>query len=191
MQIDFKKAVLPHLLGVISFYALVILYFSPIVFDGKMMFQADILQWEGGAKEVLDYREATGEEALWTNRMFGGMPAYLVSLETSGDLTNLLTKVLTLGLPHPINALFFGMLGMYILLLTFKIRTEISVLGAWVFAFNTFNLISLEAGHNAKIWAICIIPLVLAGIHLAFEGKKILGLAITALAALRMVLVER
>src|SRR5690554_2343551 len=182
MQIDLKKDVLPHFLGIASFYLLVLLYFSPIVFDGKMMFQGDILQWEGSAKEILEYRESTGEEALWTNRMFGGMPAYLVSLETSGDLTNLLTKVLTLGLPHPINALFFGMLSMYILLLSFKIRTEIAVLGAWVFAFNTFNLISLEAGHNAKIWAICIIPLVLAGIHLAFEGKKILGLAITALA---------
>lgn len=182
MQIDFKKVVLPHLLGIISFYALVTLYFSPIVFDGKMMFQGDILQWEGGAKEVLDFRDATGEEALWTNRMFGGMPAYLVSLESAGDITNLLTKVMTFGLPHPINALFFGMLSMYVLLLSFKIRTEIAVLGAWVFAFNTFNLISLEAGHNAKIWAICIIPLVLAGIHLAFEGKKVLGLAITALA---------
>ncbi|HLW20563.1 MAG TPA: hypothetical protein VKX33_09575, partial [Cyclobacteriaceae bacterium] len=82
MQIDLKKDVLPHFLGIASFYLLVLLYFSPIVFDGKMMFQGDILQWEGSAKEILEYRESTGEEALWTNRMFGGMPSYLISLES-------------------------------------------------------------------------------------------------------------
>ncbi|MEX2595169.1 MAG: hypothetical protein WD426_20560 [Anditalea sp.] len=182
MQIDFKKDVLPHLLGIISFYVLVILYFSPIIFEGKMMFQGDILQWEGSAKEILDFRESTGEEALWTNRMFGGMPAYLISMEPAGDITTFLINMVTLGLPHPINSLFFGMLGMYILLLCLKIRPEIAILGAWVFAFNTFNLLSLEAGHNSKVWAICLIPSILAGIHLAFDGKKILGVALTAFA---------
>jgi hypothetical protein len=182
MQIDFKKDILPHMLGIISFYVLVLLYFSPLVFDGKVMFQGDILQWEGSAKEILEFRETTGEEALWTNRMFGGMPAYLVSMEPAGDITNFLTKTVTMGLPHPINSLFFGMLGMYLLLLSFKVRPEIAIIGAWVFAFNTYNLLSLEAGHNAKIWAICIIPFIFAGIHVAFEGKKVLGVALTAFA---------
>src|SRR5690606_13891768 len=149
MQINFKKDFLPHILGIVSFYLLVLFYFSPIVLDGKMMFQGDILQWEGSAKEILDYRESSGEEALWTNRMFGGMPAYLISLQAPGDITNVLTKIITLGLPHPINGLFFGMVGMYILLISFKIRAEIAMFGAWAFAFNTFNLLSLEAGHNA------------------------------------------
>src|SRR5690554_3352028 len=182
MQIDLKKDVLPHFLGIVSFYLLVLLYFSPIVFEGKMMFQGDILQWEGSAKEILDYRQSHGEEALWTNRMFGGMPSYLISLESSGDITNLLIKIVTFGLPHPINALFMGMLGMYVFLLGLRIRTEIARMGAWVSTFDTFNLISLEAGHNAKIWAICLIPLIFAGIHLAFSGKKILGVALTAFA---------
>ncbi|MBS9524796.1 YfhO family protein [Litoribacter ruber] len=182
MQIDFKHKVLPHLLGIISFYLIVVVYFSPIVFDGKMMFQNDILQWEGSAKEVLEYREATGEDALWTNRMFGGMPAYLISTEFPGDITNAITKILTLGLPHPINSLFMGMIGMYILLLSFSIRPTISMGGAWAFAFNTFHIISLEAGHNAKIWAICLIPLILAGIHMAFSRRLILGTGIFALA---------
>ncbi|WP_143961760.1 YfhO family protein [Litoribacter populi] len=182
MQIDFKHQVLPHLLGIISFYLIVVVYFSPIVFDGKMMFQNDILQWEGSAKEVLEYREATGEDALWTNRMFGGMPAYLISTEFPGDITNVVTKILTLGLPHPINSLFMGMVGMYILLLSFGVRSSISIGGAWSFSFNTFHIISLEAGHNAKIWAICLIPLILAGIHMAFTKRIILGTALFALA---------
>lgn len=181
MPLNFKKDIMPHALGILIFYLFVLFYFSPIVFDGKILFQYDILQWEGAAKELLDYRKATGEEGLWSNRMFGGMPAYLVSLEIPGDITNTLIKVITLGLPHPINSLFFGMVSMYILLLGYKVRPEFSIAGAIAFAFNTFHLISLEAGHNAKIWAICLIPLILAGIHLTFQGKRLLGLALFAL----------
>ncbi|RIW17536.1 hypothetical protein D0X99_05945 [Algoriphagus lacus] len=184
MQINFQKDLLPHLLGIVLFYAIVVLYFSPMVFDGKIIFQSDILQWEGSAKAVMDYREKTGEQALWTNSMFGGMPAYFVSLEFPGDITNALISVLTLGLPHPINGLFFGMLGMYILLLSFGVRPVFSMAGAIAFTLNTYNLLSLEAGHNAKIWAVCLIPLILAGIHLAFERKRILGAALLALGLL-------
>lgn len=184
MKIHFQKDILPHLLGVLFFYLLVVAYFSPLVFDGKIIFQSDILQWEGSAKEVLDYRSATGEEALWTNRMFGGMPTYFISLEFAGDLTNLLISVLTFGLPHPINGLFFGMLSMYVLLLSYGVRPIFSIGGAVAFAFNTYNLLSLEAGHNAKIWAVCLIPLIVLGIHLAFERKKILGAALLGLGLL-------
>jgi hypothetical protein len=184
MKLNFQKDLLPHLLGILLFYLIVVLYFSPMVFDGKIIFQGDILQWEGSAKAVLDYRAETGEQALWTNSMFGGMPSYFVSLEFPGDLTNALIKVLTLGLPHPINGLFFGMLGMYILLLSFRVRPIFSIAGAIAFSFNTYNLLSLEAGHNAKIWAVCLIPLILAGIHLAFERKRILGAALLALGLL-------
>lgn len=184
MKFDFKADVLPHFLAISSFYLIVVLYFSPIVFEGKMIFQTDILQWEGSAKEILDHRESTGEQALWTNRMFGGMPAYLIHLDPKGDITNFLIKVFTFGLPHPISALFFGMVSMYLLLICFKVRPYIAIIGAWAFALNTFNFLSLEAGHNAKIWAIGIVPLLLAGVHLAFSGKKLLGIVMTAFAVL-------
>lgn len=184
MQINFQKDLLPHLLGIVLFYLIVVLYFLPMVFDGKIIFQGDILQWEGSAKAVLDHRESTGEQMLWTNGMFGGMPTYFVSLEFPGDITNALISAMTFGLPHPINGLFFGMLGMYILLLSFGVRPVFAIAGAIAFSFNTYNLLSLEAGHNAKIWAVCLIPLILAGIHLAFERKRILGAALLALGLL-------
>lgn len=184
MKLQFQKDILPHLIGVLLFYLIVVLYFSPMVFDGKIIFQGDILQWEGSAKAVMDYRQQTGEQALWAGSMFAGMPAYFVSLEFPGDITNTLISVLTLGLPHPISGLFFGMVGMYILLLSFGVRPVFSIGGAIAFSFNTYNLLSLEAGHNAKIWAVCLIPMILAGIHLAFERKKILGAALLALGLL-------
>ncbi|WP_163381705.1 YfhO family protein [Cyclobacterium sp. SYSU L10401] len=184
MNVNLKEAVLPHFLAILSFYLIVIIYFSPIVFEGKMIFQSDILQWEGSAKELLEHRARTGEEALWTNSMFGGMPAYLIHLDPKGDITNTLIKILTIGLPHPVSGLFFGMVSMYLLLMVFKVRPVIAALASWAFAFNTFNFLSLEAGHNAKIWAVSIVPLILAGVHLAFSSKKLLGLSLTALAVL-------
>ncbi len=180
MKLNYKKDVIPHLIGIAIFYLIVLFYFSPAVFDGKILFQYDIIQWEGGAKEILDHRKETGNQALWAGRLFGGMPAYLVSMEIPGDITNLLTKIITLGLPHPVNSLFFGMVAMYILLLSFKVRPEFSIAGAIAFAFNTFHVISLDAGHSAKIWAICLIPLILAGIHLTIQGKRLLGVALFA-----------
>ncbi len=184
MKLNFKKDILPHVIGVAIFYAIVAFYFSPVVFQDQVIFQGDILQWEGSAKEAMDYRESTGEEALWTNSMFAGMPAYFISLEFPGDITNALISVLTLGLPHPVNGLFLGMLALYILLLTYGVRPVFAIIGSVAFSFNTYNLLSLEAGHNAKIWAVCLIPLILAGIHLAFEKKRILGAAVLALGLL-------
>ncbi|MBN3584271.1 YfhO family protein [Algoriphagus aestuarii] len=184
MAIDFKKDILPHAIGIALFYAIVALYFSPVVFENQVIFQGDILKWEGSAKEALDFRESTGEEALWTNSMFGGMPAYFISLEFPGDITNAVVSVLTLGLPHPVNGLFLGMVAMYVLLLSFRVRPAFAILGSLAFAFNTYNLLSLAAGHNAKIWAECLIPVVILGIHLAFEKKRVLGAAILALGLL-------
>lgn len=184
MQLNFQKDLLPHLLGIALFYVIVVFYFSPLVFDNQVMSQGDILKWEGLAKESLDYRKATGEEALWTNSAFGGMPTYFISLEFAGDITNTLVSILTLGLPHPINGLFFGMTAMYLLLMTYGVRPVFGVLGGVAYSFSTYNLLSLAAGHNAKIWAICLIPIILTGIHLAFNRKRILGAALLALGLL-------
>ncbi len=184
MALDFKKDLLPHLLGIILFYCLVVVYFAPVVFQDQIIMQGDILKWEGSARQALDYREANGEEILWTNSTFGGMPAYFISLEFAGDITNAFISVVTLGLPHPVSGLFFGMVSMYILLLSFKVRPIFAMTGSVAFAFSTYNLLSLAAGHNAKIWAVCLIPIILSGIHLAFDKKYILGAALLAIGLL-------
>src|SRR5690606_18768662 len=54
--------------------------------------------------------------------------------------------------------------------------------GAIAFGLNGFNIIGIMAGHNAKIAAVALMPLVLAGIHLTFSGKRWLGFGLTALA---------
>ena len=180
-QINFQRHILPHLIAIMAFVVLVILFFSPVFFENQEIKQHDILQGLGGAQELIEYRKKTGEEGLWTNSMFSGMPAYLVNLQFSGDVIAFVHKAYALGLPHPVNAIFMALLSYYILLLVFGVRPYLAIGGAIAFAFSTFFLISLEAGHNSKVIAIAFMPLIMAGIHIAFRNFKLLGFAVTAL----------
>jgi Bacterial membrane protein YfhO len=181
-QIKFKEQVLPHLIAVIIFLLITVAYFKPVFFEHKSLNQHDILQWQGGAKELLDYREQHGEEALWTNSMFSGMPGYLITTKWGIGVVTGIQAVISLGLPHPVKVVFLSFLCFYILLIVFKVRPYLAIAGAIAFGLSSFNIIGLGAGHNARITAIAYMPLVLAGVHLAFTRSRLSGLALTALA---------
>ncbi len=169
-----------HLIAILFFLILSIIYFHPIL-EGKKLNQGDVVNWKGGAKEVLDYREATGNEALWTNSMFGGMPAYQIVKSHKGFLIKKIDKIIRLNIPHPISFVFLYFLGFYILLLTLRVNPWLSVLGSLAFAFSSYFFIILEAGHITKAHAIGYMAPVLSGIILTYRGKYLLGAAITAL----------
>ena len=71
---------------ILGFALITLVYFSPIL-EGKRIKQHDIEMYKGLTKEINDYREATGEQTLWTNSLFGGMPAWNTSLKSSSNLT--------------------------------------------------------------------------------------------------------
>ena len=106
------KTLLPHLGAVLIFLCLIFLYF-PQLLDKKMLRMDDIEQHKGMSNELADYRERTGEEAIWTNAMFGGMPGYLISVVYHGNLIQYVGKVVKMGLPRPADSMFVLMLGMY------------------------------------------------------------------------------
>lgn len=166
---DFRRQVLPHLIALLVFLIISLIFFSPVFLDNKEIFQNDILQWEGGAHSLREYRAETGEEGLWAENLFSGMPGHLVDIRYSGDITKYLFMAFGLFLPHPAGQIFAAMLCFYILLLAFRIRPYLALVGAVAFGLNTYNLINIEAGHNMKGWAIVFMPLVLAGIHMAFS----------------------
>src|SRR5688572_11845133 len=115
-HLDFKRDILPHLLAVALFLALTVAYFTPIFLDGKTLMQYDVQQFQGVSKELVEYREKTGEEALWTNSLFGGMPAYLISTQYPGDLIQKVQMLLALGLPPVAGNLFVTLLCGYLLM---------------------------------------------------------------------------
>lgn len=178
----FGKA-LPHIVAIISFLVISIFMYRPIIFEGKVMDQNDINQGKGSSKEIVDYRDASGEEALWTNSMFGGMPAYLISLNWSGgQILHQAQKLLLLYMPRPVGENFIAFVAFYILLLTFGVRPYLALGGALAFGLSTFFIVSIQAGHMWKIRAIAYMPLVLAGIRLVFKRKYLIGFILTAFA---------
>jgi hypothetical protein len=178
-KIRFVEHVLPHAVAILTFFLVTLFFFNPIFFDGKALQQHDIQQFQGGAKEITDYRQETGEEALWTNSMFGGMPAYLISVQWGTQAIAFLKQVLTLALPHPVSNIFAAFISYYILLLAFGVRPFLAIGGALAFGLSSYMLIGLGAGHNGRIGAIAFMPLVMAGIHLVFSNKRILGFGVT------------
>lgn len=176
-----RKEALTHAAIIAFFYAVILILFYPGIINGEVLNQHDISQWRGTAEEVLDYREKTGDEALWTNSLFGGMPAYLISMRYDWDVTGFLIKVLSLGLPRPFSLVFLGFISMYLLLLTYRVKPLVAALGALFFGTTSFVIIGLGAGHNAKVAAIALMPLVVAGIKLVMDGKYKWGFLLTAI----------
>lgn len=181
MKINFKAQVLPHLIAVIIFLLVTISFFNPVFFDNKSISQHDIQQWEASSKSIRDYRDATGEEGLWASALFSGMPAYLVNLEWSNGIIVAVKKIFAVGLPHPVINIYWAFLSYYILLLAFRVRPMLAIAGALAFGLSSYMIIGVAAGHNGRIGSIAFMPLVMAGIHLAFTNKRIVGFCVTAL----------
>ncbi|HNS11373.1 MAG TPA: hypothetical protein PKM97_02075 [Bacteroidia bacterium] len=174
------KKYLPYLLAIVAFVAITWLYFSPL-FQGKELRQTDINNWKGMANEILEHREATGEMSLWTNSMFGGMPAYQISAIYGANLVQYIDKAF-MFFPSPANLFFLYLLGFYFLLIVLGVDKRVAIIGAFAFAFSSYFIIILEAGHNSKAHAIAYMAPVIAGILLAYRGRMLLGSAIAGLA---------
>ena len=181
MDKSLLKKLTPFLVAIVGFLAITFVYFSPLL-EGKKLKQHDIAMWKGMSKEIADFRESTGEEALWTNSMFGGMPAWQISVQYNANLMRYVDQVITLGLPYPANYVFLYFLGFFVLLLVLRVNPWVSLAGAIAFALSSYFFIILGAGHTSKAHAIGYMAPVLAGIILAFRGKYWQGALLTAVA---------
>jgi hypothetical protein len=179
---DFNfKSILPHLLVVLVFMVLTIVYFNPLL-SGKAINQGDVERFKGMSKEIVDYRETYHKEPLWTNGMFSGMPAYQISVLYPSNWVRPLIKLTAMGIPHPACIIFLCMLGFYFLLLTFKVDRLLAAAGAVGFALSSYFVILIEAGHNPKGYAIAYMAPVVMGIMMAYRGRMWLGSAIAGIA---------
>ena len=182
-QLKFSS-ILPYIISIIIFYLATLSYFYPELIDNKSLAQTDIVQFEGMSKRSVDYKKAhDGDQALWNDAMFSGLPDYLIA--TGVPEAALLTlKKFTYGFiskKTSAHLLFMYMFCFWILLLSFEVNPWLALIGSLAFAFSSYNIINIEAGHVTKSWAIGYSALVLAGIHLIFRKKLLLGFAILAL----------
>lgn len=175
------RKVFPFATAVLVFIVVTWAYLNPML-EGKRLDQHDITMWKGMSKEISDFREKTGEEALWTNSMFGGMPAWQISVVYGGNLMRYVKKAITFGMPYPAGTVFMYFLGFYILLLVLRVDPWLSMAGALAFGFSSYFFIILGAGHSSKANAIGLMAPVLAGIILTYRGAFIKGGLLTAIA---------
>lgn len=173
------KKILPHIAAIVAFFILSVIYFLPQL-QGKVAQQSDNIQYQGMSQEIRDHREATGEETLWTNSMFGGMPTYQIKTNKEGNLTATLDSVLRLGINRPIGYFFVGMLSFYLFMLVLGVNPWLSLVGAIAVGFTTNNFLLFEAGHNTKLLSVAYLPLIGAGAMLAFQRKYLWGAIIFA-----------
>ena len=180
MQSSIKKC-LPDVLAVLLFVVLAFAYFFPADIEGRILYRHDASAGRGAGQEGIEYLQKTGERSRWTNALFGGMPTY--QMAPSYGSTDLLTKAIYayhLWLPENVWFVFAYLLGFYILLRAFDFRQHLAALGSIIWAFSTYFLIIIAAGHIWKVWALAYLPPMIAGIVLAYRGKYLWGLLLTA-----------
>jgi len=177
MKNPLLKKILPHFIAIIVFLVVSVIFCKPAL-DGNVLNQHDTIGWKGMAQNAFDYKEKNGHFPLWNPNLFSGMPNYQVAMEGKTILPDTV-KILSIGLPKPINFFFLACICFYILCLVLRIRPVVAVLGSLAYAFSTYNAVIIFAGHDTQMLATSFMPLLLAGLISTYEKKYWLGLALT------------
>ena len=178
----FLKKYLLDILAVIVFAVISYAYFMPADMDGRILFRHDASAGVGAGQEISQYAKQSGEQSRWTNALFGGMPTYQTA--PSYKSTSILQQAVNLyhlWLPDYVWYVFVYLLGFYILLRAFDFRQSLAALGSIIWAFSSYFFIIIAAGHIWKVWALAYLPPMIAGIVLAYRGKYLWGLLVTAI----------
>lgn len=172
-------------LGVVVMAVIALAFFYPDNFEGNSLRQADMLQGAANGQEAKAYYEATGEKALWTDALFGGMPTFQISPSyPSNSLFTWLNSVYGLGLPAPSNLLFMMMLGFFILMFAMRFRWYYALIGAVAWGFSSYFVIIIGAGHIWKFVALTYVPPTVAGLMLVFRRRYVVGAAMLSIFAM-------
>ena len=176
------KKWLPDVLAVLLFAVLAFAYFFPADIEGRILYRHDASAGRGAGQEGVEYMQKTGERSRWTNALFGGMPTYQMAPSyKSTDKLSQAIKAYHLWLPENVWYVFAYLLGFYILLRAFDFRQHLAALGSIIWAFSTYFLIIIAAGHIWKVWALAYLPPLIAGVVLAYRGKYLWGFVLTAI----------
>lgn len=181
MKKGFFAQLLPHLIALIVFLLVAVLYCQPAL-EGKVVNQSDVTHWKGSIQNSIEYKEVHGEYPLWTNGLFSGMPANQIGMPGNNLLPWYAHAVLTLGLPAPMQHFFLACICFYFLCCVLRINPYIGIFGGLAYAYATYNAVILSVGHETKMWSIAYMAALLGAILLIYERRKYwIGAALTGL----------
>lgn len=172
----------PHLVAIVAFILITIVYFAPEFFENKKLPQGDVQSSIGMGQDAREYHERTGEYVDWSNAMFGGMPYNMCFTQTSKSVFSKLSPAIRIGLPNNTSALLFlYLIGFYIFMLCVGSSPWMGMLGAIAFALASYNIIIIDAGHVSKCLVIATMPAVLGGVILTYRKRYVMGIIVTLL----------
>ncbi|HMG07067.1 MAG TPA: hypothetical protein VK609_01095, partial [Mucilaginibacter sp.] len=166
-------------LAVIAIFVAICFFFLTPAFQGKTLGQSDVLGAQSTQKEIMDYR-AKDTTILWTNQIFGGMPAFQIWAPYPDNITTHIITALKVTFPNPVDTVLILLLGTYFLFIVLKLNPWLAAAGAVAFTFSSYNIILLVAGHSNQAFAIAFFAPILGSIILTLRGKHILGGSLTA-----------
>ncbi|MCX6328077.1 MAG: hypothetical protein NTZ85_00995, partial [Bacteroidia bacterium] len=169
---------LVHLLAIVIFLIISYVYFYPVI-EGKVLRANDAMVAKINAKEIQDFREKYGQEPLWTNSIFSGMPAYLISTKYPGNLFKHVDNILRI-FGMPVSVLFLAMAGFYVLLLMFRVNPWLSIVGALAYGLSSFLFQVIAAGHNTQAIALAYMAPMIGGIYYTYRQNILKGALFTA-----------
>lgn len=169
-----------HGIALITFLLVCITYFYPQL-QGKVIPQGDIVSYKAASHEIQTYGEEEGEYPLWTNSMFGGMPAYQIAMPAPGNRTMVVEKFFNFFIGRPIGYFIAMMVGFYIMCITFGMRPLVALLGSIAFGLTVNHFVLFEAGHTTKLRAFAFFGIIVAGMVHAYRGRYLLGAFLFAL----------
>jgi len=169
-----------HIAILAAFVVICFIYFSPVL-QGKAPAQSDVLQSKAMQKEIMEYKEKDGKGPLWTNQMFGGMPAYQIWVQYAYNGATYGIALVTKALPNPVGTVLLLLVGAYFLFITLKVNPWLAAAGAIAFAFTTYNFVLIATGHSNKALAIGFFAPIIASLFITLRGRYLLGASLTAL----------
>ena len=180
------KAALPHVIAVLVFLVLTLVYFSPVL-QGKDIKQDDAIGSMGWGRDAKDYHEETGEYSYWSNAMFSGMPCNYTYPPQPANVFNPAADVVTLSVfgasRRHIGCIFATFIGCYILFLALGCKPWLSIAGSIVYTLGSYNFIIIGAGHMNKSLVIATMAPLIGGILLCYRRKLLVGALVTLIFA--------
>lgn len=173
------KKCMPYLWAVILFAVLSVAYFAPIVFDNKGLVQGDAKSYQGMGRDLKDYHEETGDYAFWSNGMFGGMPANYTYMPPVQNIFAFIAKFFSLLPQGSVSIVFLYLIGFYIFLLSLGCKNWLSVIGAIAYAFASYNIIIIDAGHINKGLVMATMAPIIGGIIMCYRKQYLWGIVVT------------
>ena len=169
-----------HVLAIAVFLVLSVIYFSPAVIDGKVIRQGDTIKATGmGHSQMKQYEDTAqpGEFSAWSNAMFGGMPyvANYGNPEPQLPRFDIIERPLKSIGYFDAGMVFTGLVCFYVFMCILGVNWWLALAGAIAFAFASYNIIIIEAGHIVKAYVIACMPITLAGMALLLKRKYLWG----------------